>query len=91
MNKLDYLAQKEEELRKLNEQLDNKKKVLMDNQAEAEKEQDEQIVEQKGKDLFSNNNWILNQIAEGANDEPEYNKDQFEEASPSNQKDLDIK
>jgi hypothetical protein len=31
MNKLDYLAQKEEELRKLNDQLDNKKKVLMDN------------------------------------------------------------
>ena len=91
MNKLDYLAQKEEELRKLNEQLDNKKKVLMDNQAEAQKEQDEQIVEQKGKDLFSNNNWILNQITEGANDEPEYNKDQFVEASPSNQKDLDLK
>ena len=91
MNKLDYLAQKEEELRKLNEQLDNKKKVLMDNQAEVEKEQDEQIVEQKGKDLFSNNNWILNQITEGANDEPEYNKDQFEETSPTNQKDLDLK
>ena len=31
MNKLDYLAQKEEELRKLNDQLDSKQKVLNEN------------------------------------------------------------
>ena len=29
MNKLDYLAQKEEELRKLNEQLDQRKNNIM--------------------------------------------------------------
>jgi hypothetical protein len=34
MNKLDYLAQKEEELRKLNDQLDSKKKVLLENKEE---------------------------------------------------------
>ena len=34
MNKLDYLAQKEEELRKLNDQLDLKKKVILENNEE---------------------------------------------------------
>ena len=33
MNKLDYLAQKEEELRKLNDQLDAKNKNLFENNA----------------------------------------------------------
>jgi GTPase involved in cell partitioning and DNA repair len=41
MNKLDYLAQKEEELRKLNDQLDSKKRVLMDNQADLENKKEE--------------------------------------------------
>ena len=41
MKKLDYLAQKEEELRKLNDQLDSKKRVLMDNQADLENKKEE--------------------------------------------------
>ena len=42
MNKLDYLAQKEEELRKLNDQLDSKSKVLKDNQADLENKKEEE-------------------------------------------------
>ena len=94
MNKLDYLAQKEEELRKLNDQLDSKSKVLKDNQADLEnkkEEEGEQIVEQKGKELFTNNNWVLNQIADGANDDPEYNQDAFENESPTPSAGKDLK
>jgi ABC-type transporter Mla subunit MlaD len=90
MNKLDYLAQKEEELRKLNDQLDSKTKVLMENQESVEKE-DEQIVEKKAseKDLFSNNQWMVNQIAAGAEEDNDY-EDNFEEESPSQFKDLKV-
>ena len=41
MNKLDYLAQKEEELRKLNDQLDLKKKVILENNEEQKQEPDQ--------------------------------------------------
>ncbi len=43
MNKLDYLAQKEEELRKLNDQLDNR-------QANFKKENDLAAVKQKSEE-----------------------------------------
>ena len=36
MNKLDYLAKKEEELRKLNEQLDHRKKKILDDDSDTE-------------------------------------------------------
>ena len=55
MNKLDYLAQKEEELRKLNEALDRKQDKLEEKTSE---------VQNRGKDLFDNSNWVVNDPAE---------------------------
>ena len=40
MNKLDYLAQKEEELRKLNEQLDQRKNNIMSSSLSGQSKQD---------------------------------------------------
>lgn len=70
MNKLDYLAQKEEELRKLNEQLDSRKVNIMQNiEATADDHPEEKYddgfeeaeEEEEKKDLFKNDAWQINQ------------------------------
>ena len=63
MNKLDYLAQKEEELRKLNDQLDNKQQNLL-------KDIESSTSKPPQKDLFANDMWKVHQPPP----EPEENK-----------------
>lgn len=55
MDKLDYLAQQEEALRKLNEQLDAKKSDLLKNADEVANKQAEPA------DLFANAAWTVNE------------------------------
>ena len=52
MDKLDYLAQQEEQLRKLNDQLDAKKTDLMKNV-------DQEVNEPEKKDIFKNDAWTF--------------------------------
>ena len=65
MNKLDYLAQKEEELRKLNEQLDSK-------------HDDAMKLNEPKKDLFANNNWTVKE-PELPTEKEHYSEDDNEE------------
>lgn len=58
MNKLDYLAQKEEELRKLNDQLDSKQGDLL-KQANKVENLPQPSATEPPKDLFSNNQWTF--------------------------------
>ena len=73
MNKLDYLAQKEEELRKLNEQLDSRKTDLL------------QQEEEPKKDIFANNAWTVNNVPE----QPPEEEDKYEEEKYEDQPDDD--
>lgn len=59
MNKLDYLAQKEEELRKLNEQLEVKREKTAEEVEEETK---------KEKDLFANAAWTVKPQTESKTD-----------------------
>lgn len=71
MNKLDYLAQKEEELRKINEMLDSQKDTVL------KKAQNfsEKPLEQPKKDIFTNNAWTFNEPTDNIEEE----KNQYEE------------
>jgi hypothetical protein len=74
MNKLDYLAQQEEQLRKLNEQLDAKQSDLLKNADEVAKK------EEAPADLFANAAWTVNEPAKEEEQDPAV--DEQPEAQP---------
>lgn len=78
MNKLDYLAQKEEELRKLNEQLDSKQGNLLKKvQNMGENAPTESDLNRK--DIFANNAWTVNPPKEEEPEEDDYEEDKMPE------------
>ena len=64
MNKLDYLAQQEEQLRKLNEQLDAKQSDLLKNADDVAKQAE------APPDLFANAAWTVNEPAKEEQEDP---------------------
>ena len=85
MNKLDYLAQKEEELRKLKDQLDDRRDQMLQN-SETKPTQDE-IQNKEKMDLFANNAWTVNEPApeEEKKQAPVDQEDDYEEDDFENQ------
>ena len=85
MDKLDYLAQQEEQLRKLNDQLDAKKDDLLKNVEQDVNEPPASNEPGEKKDFFANAAWNLNEPAKHEVDslEDDYIQDTKEQDSPS--------
>ena len=86
MDKLDYLAQKEEELRKLNDKMDSKQADLLQNVQDIESSV--KLGKADEKDLFTGNNaWKVNDapVAEeskNADGDEAYDDEGFDEGTP---------